>query len=271
MRFDRGLRGAMARPYPSGYTALPTDDVNREKAHGQMGGVKDPGVWLEEQALPDVIELHVRLAPIWVDNEAACAKVDDSAVCFLYPCRSVFSKVRIEAAGTGYYQEAFGAERVPFTSARFSGYQLILPEPFLYQKIFQVQPEGRMIRWDSSRMAPDGTPCLWAYGAQQGGEDIHPFVFTLDSIRGETFLQTSSLLFWRERGIHPHGDHGEGAAVFQDAFDEDQSRTLFESIEAGMSVIHLDVGTDERGQPLRIPYRSCRLSKNSMFYKKEEE
>jgi len=59
--------------------------------------------------------------------------------------------------------------------------------------------------------------------------------------------------------------------MFQDAFEEDETRTFFESIEAGMSLIHLEVGLDEKGQPLRVPYRSYRLSKNFIFYKKEEK
>ncbi|MDF3034286.1 MAG: hypothetical protein K0R76_1240 [Alphaproteobacteria bacterium] len=265
MRFDRGLRSAMVRPYPSGYMAMPTDDGNREKAFCQFGGVKDPGVWLGEEALPAVIDLHVRLTPVWVENEEARAKLGRSAACFLYPRRSVFSKVKVEALGTGHYQKASEEGRVPFVGVHFSGYRLILPESFLYQKNFQGQPEGRLVHQDPSERGADGLPCLWAYGANQVGEDIHPFVFTLESLRDETFIQASSLLFWRERGIDPF----RGGGVFQDVFEEDHTRTLFESIEAGMSVIHLEVGIDERGQPFTVPYRSCRLSNNYIFYKKE--
>lgn len=266
MRFDRGLRSAMLKPYPAGYTATPTDGFNGEKAECQTGGMRDSGVWLsEERALPSIIGIQVRLTPIWVDNDTALARCGESVACPLYPSQNVFCAVQIEATGTGHYQKASGEEKVPFIGTRFSGYRLVLPEPFLYQKNFQAQPEGRMIHQVSSEGETEGAPCLWAYGAQHVEDDIHPFVFTVESVRDETVLEISSLLFWRERGIDPCED----GLVFQDTFEEDQTRTLFESIEAGMSLVHLEVGVDETGQPLKIPYRSCQLSKNFIFYKKE--
>lgn len=166
----------------------------------------------------------------------------------------------------GAYQEASGQGKVIFTGTRLLDYRLALPDTCLYRKNFLVQPEGRLIHRSVSETGIEGIPYLWAYGGQQVGDDIHPFVFTMEALRHETFAQTSSLLYWRQQGIYPAGEEG----VFQDAFEEDQTRTLCESIEAGMSLIHLDVGLDEKGQVLRVPYRSFRLSKNFIFYKKEE-
>jgi hypothetical protein len=262
MRFDRGLRRAMPRPYPVGYAAMPTDGFNGEKAHCRFGGVKDAGVWLTEKVLPSIIELKVRLMSIWVDNVTAYAQLGESAPCALYPDKAAFSKVSVEFLGTGQYQKKSGEETVPFTGTHFLGYHLILPQPFLYRKNFKVQPEGRLIHQKQG-----GGTCLWAYGAQQVEDDIHPFVVALDSMRNETFLRASSLLYWREQGIHP----SEKERIFQEAFEEDEVRTFFESIEAGMSLIHLAVGLDEKGQPVSVPYRSYRLSKNFIFYKKEEK
>jgi len=118
----------------------------------------------------------------------------------------------------------------------------------------------------ASKMEKEGVPCLWAYGARQVGDDIHPFVFAMDSLKGETVVQPFSLLYWQKQGIDPFRTEG----VFQDAFEEDQTRTLCESIEAGISVIYLDVGRDEKGCVLNVPYQSFRLSENIVFYKKGE-
>lgn len=229
--------------------------------------MKDPGIWLAEQALPSVIEIQVRLIPVWVDNETAFARLDENAACPLYPPQSVFSKVRVEATGVGQYQRASGEEKIPFIGTRFLDYHLNLPKPDLYQKEFLVQPEGQSVHCVSQ-----GIPSLWAYGAQQVGDDIHPLVFTLEALRDETILRPTSLLSWREHGIFPtrEGDVRSEEAVFQDVFEEDQTRTLVESIEAGMSVITLEVGIDETGESLTIPYHSYRLSKNYLFYKKGE-
>lgn len=68
MRFDRGLRSAVLRPWPSGYVALPTDGLNVEKALCHLGGVRDSGVWLTEKGYPSIIELQVRLTPVWLEN-----------------------------------------------------------------------------------------------------------------------------------------------------------------------------------------------------------
>lgn len=266
MRFDRGVRNSMMRPYPSGYTVASTDGFNKEKADCSMGGVKDPGVWLTEKAFPSLIELQVKLTPVWVDDETASAQLGDHAPCILYPPQSVFSHVIVEAAGVGGYQKTSGEEKIPFVGTNFLGYTLVLPKPFLYQKNFHVQPEGRNIQAIEGRQT-----LLWAYGAQQVGEDIHPFAFTLEPSNNETFLQGSSLLFWREKGIHPLQEEGNGETAFQDAFEEDQTRTLFESVEAGMSEIDLEAGVDEKGIPLKIPYVSCQLSKNTIFYKRKGE
>lgn len=135
--------------------------------------------------------------------------------------------MRIEATGTGQFQKTSGADMLPFIGERFLEYRLDLPKPYLYQKEFLVQPQGRSIHW-----APQGIPFLWAYGATQVGDDIHPLVVTLEALRDETILRPMSLLYWQERGIAPGGEENEEAA-FQDAFEEEQTRTFMESIERG--------------------------------------
>lgn len=258
----------MVRPYPLGYVAASTDGFNNGKADCLLGGVKDPGVWLSEKAMPPLIELHVRLTPLWVDNPTATAQLGECASCSLYPPRNAFSHVLVEAVGTGQYQKASGEEKLPFIGVCFSGYQLVLPEPFLYQKTFLAQPAGHQINIENQETLFQRTS-LWAYGAQQVGDDIHPFVFTVDSFNKETLLRPSSLLFWREQGIHPLQEQEEGEVVFLDPFEEDHARTLFESIEAGMSVIQLRIGIDEKGAPLMVAYESCRLTKNTLIYKRK--
>jgi hypothetical protein len=255
----------MMKPYPMGYTAASTDDFNRDDPQCQFGGLKDAGVWLAEQTYPSGIELHVRVTPIWLENNTAVAKLNDHSVCLLYPAQSVFSHVRVDAMGTGQYQKASGEERISFIGTRILDYELDLPTPSLYQKKFLVQPEGRSIHW----IASERIPPLWAYGGQQIGDDIHPFVVTLESARDETLLHPTSLLYWRERGFLLSGEWANKTeAAFQDAFAEDQMRTLIESIEAGMSTIYLKLGIDEIGDSLKIPYHSYRLSKGCLFYKK---
>lgn len=155
MRFDRGLRSAMMKPYPIGHVAAATDRFNGEDPQCQFGGVKDGGVWFGEQNLPTIIELQVRLTSLWVDNEAASAKLADNNACPLYPLQSVLSKVSVDAMGTGHYQKASGEEMVPFIGEHFLDYRLELPMPHLYQKEFLVQPKGQHIYW-----VPQGIPFL---------------------------------------------------------------------------------------------------------------
>jgi hypothetical protein len=270
MRFERGLRSTTLKPYPVGYMAVPTDDFNRDSPPYGFGDIKDSGVWLGEQDLPVVIELSVRMTPIWVENETAFATLDKSDGCYIYPLMSVFSKVLVEATGNGYYQKTSGEEKITFLGDGFLHYKLDLPQPHLYEKVFLVQGEGKTINWAPREKVVEDVPFLWAYGAQQVHDDIHPLVFSLESVRNETCLRPSSLLAWRERGINPPiiGALGPAITVFQDVYEEDQTRTLKESIEAGMSVIYLIIGQEERGGILRIPYYSYRFAKNFIVYKR---
>lgn len=267
MRFDRGLRSVMMKPYPVGHTAIPTDDVNSEDPSCQFGGIKDRGSWLGDDILPTIIELCVRLIPVWIDDEVATAQLDHYTPCALYPSKSAYSKVRVEAVGFRQYQRSSGEEKIPFVGTQIIDCHLDLPKPYLYEKQFLLQADGRRIHWHSRRMIS-----LGAYGAQQVGEDIHPFVFTLDTLRDETRLNLTSLLYWRERGIFPDREGGiesEGV-VFIDPFEEDQARTFLESIAAGMAVINLEIGEDETGSIVKVPYHSCQLSNNHITYKREE-
>lgn len=270
MRFERGLRSVALKPYAHGFIATPTDDVNREDPDVRFGGMKDSGIWVGDQDFPAVIELNVRVTPIWAENTTAIASLDQNASCCIYPPSSVFSKVRIEAVGSGYYQKDSGGDKIPFIGDRFLNYQLDLPNPFLYQKDFLTQPQGQRIQWNSQDSSNQEIPFLWAYGAQQVEDDIHPLVFTLESVRQETCIRPSSLLLWREQGLLPRliGKHIQTHSVFQDVFEQDQCRTLSESIEAGMSVIDLKIGIDETGSTLNIPYYSYGYVKNFICYKK---
>lgn len=101
------------------------------------------------------------------------------------------------------------------------------------------------------------------------GDDVHPLVVTLEALQQETILRPTSLLSWREQGIFP-GRGGNEDVAFQDIFEEDQTRTLLESIEIGMAELNLMIGVDERGQSIKIPYRSYQLSKSSLYYKRGE-
>jgi len=115
MRFDRGLRRAVLKPWPVGYVAAPTDGLNVEKASCQWGGVRDSGIWLTEETCPSVIALQVRLIPVWLENGTALAQVAGNHPCALYPRRSAFCEVKVEAVGIGHYQRASGEEKVIFT------------------------------------------------------------------------------------------------------------------------------------------------------------
>jgi len=259
MRFDRGLRNAMMRPYPAGYEAASTKGFNTEDPLCVFGGAKDTGEWLGEEDLPSMIELHVRLTPVWVDNGTASSKLGDNKVCSLYPPQTTFSKIKIIAMGGGQYQKASGNEKIPFMGASFLHYSLDLPQPCLYEKTFLVQPEGRHIHW-----IPQGVLFLWAYGGAQMGDDVHPLVVTLEAIRDQTILKPTSLLSWREQDIFP----GSEEVIFQDIFEEEETRTLMESIEVGRVKINLTTGVDEKGNLVKVPYHSYQLLKDSLFFKK---
>lgn len=266
MRLDRGLRIAQMKPYPLGHGALSTEGFNEEEPRCTIGGVKDPGLWLGDHQLPTHIELQVRLIPVWVDNQAASAQLSENSPCPLYPPHSAISHILIRNIGMGQYQKSSGDEKIPFNGTSFLDYTLELPKPYLYQKNFLVQPEGRDIRW-----TPQGRLFLWAYGATQIEDDIHPLVMTLESLRDETYVRSSSLLTWRNRGISPIGEvQRSDEVIFQDIFEEDQTRTLTESIESGMAHFNLLVGVDEKGSPVKIPYHSYRFSKDFLYYKKGE-
>lgn len=270
MRLDRGLRSASFMQNATGYSAPPTDEFNLEEPQLQMGGIKDQGIWIDEQDYPTNIELCVRMTPIWLDNKPASAKLDNYAACQIYPSRSVFFRVKVETAGIGYFQKTSGGEKLSFVGERFLDYELDLPKPHLYQKDFLIQPDHQSIHW---RTEVQQNPfALWAYGGQQVGDDIHPFVFTLESFREQTSLKASSLPSWRERGVVPKivGQTEHASSAIQDIFTIDQTRTLKESIEAGMSVIHLKVGTDDSGIVVKVPYHSFRFAKNYISYKRGE-
>lgn len=259
MRFDRGLRSAMTKPYPMGHEATPTEDFNTEDPHCIVGGIKDAGEWLGEEDLPSMIELHVRLTPVWVDNGTASSQLGDNKACPLYPPQSAFSNIKITATGGGQYQKVSGNEKIPFTGSSFLHYSLDLPQPCLYQKTFLVQPEGRHIHW-----MPQGVLFLWAYGGAQMGDDVHPLVVTLETIRDQTILKPTSLLSWREQGIFP----GNEEVIFQDIFEEEETRTLMESLEMGRAKINLVTGVDEKGKLVKVPYHSYQLLKDSLFFKR---
>lgn len=265
MRFDRGLRNAMAKPYPVGYTAISTDGFNSEDPHCAFGGLKDAGLWLEEQDLPSSIELKVRLIPVWIENSTATAKLGENKACPLYPPQSVFAKMNVTPMGVGQYQKISGGEKTPFIGTSFLNYSLDLPQPYLYQKAFLTQPQGHNVQ-----CVPQGIPFLWAYGGAQIEDDIHPLVVTLEAARDETILRPASLLSWKEQGVFPsrEGEKQREEVSFQDVFEEDQTRTFLESIEMGMAHIHLVVGVDETGKLVKIPYHSYRLSKDFLHYKK---
>lgn len=266
MRFDRGLRSLGIKPYPQGYLATPTDNINKEAPHFQLGNIKDEGIWLTHKDMPGIIQLQVQIIPVWIMNDAAQAKLDNNALCSLYPPQSTLSCVRLEATGHGFYQKYSGEEKIPFFGNRILEFNLDLPSPVLYQKIFLVQPQGHVIQELS------GKTSLWAYGGAQIGEDFHPMVCSLSSLQENTLVQPSSLLFWREKGIAPNEKQIEGQSeiFFQDSFTEDQTRTFLESLESGMSEIKLEIGINEKGRPLTTSYFSFNLSGNNVFYKRKE-
>jgi hypothetical protein len=255
----------MVKPYPLGYTALSTDGFNSEDPHCAFGGLKDAGLWLGEQDLPSSIELLVRLIPVWIENSTATAKLGENKAFPLYPPQSVFAKMNVAPMGAGQYQKVSGGEKIPFIGTSFLNYSLDLPQPYLYQKTFLTQPQGRTIQW-----VPQGMHFLWAYGGAQIEDDIHPLVVTLEAARDETILRPTSLLSCKEQGFFPSkgGDEQREEVSFQDVFEEDQTRTFLESVERGMAHIHLVVGVDEAGKSVKIPYHSYRLSKDYLHYKK---
>jgi hypothetical protein len=252
------------KPYPDGYKAVPTDTFNEEAPYCQLGGVKDEGVWLSDEDLPFVIEIQVRVIPVWVVNETAQAKLDDYAPCSLYPNQSTFSSVRIESTGHGYFQKGSGEGRTPFVGGKVLEFTLHLPTPYLYQKEFLTQPQGRFIQGDSSRKS------LWAYGATQVDEDFYPLVCSLESLQDETIIHQTSLPFWRDRGVHAFTKErqGDDDICFEDIYSQDQTRTFMESIEAGMSEINLELGINEAGKLMKTSYDSYRLMGNQLFYKR---
>lgn len=224
-------------------------------------------MWLNGRDLPSSIELQVLITPMWVENRVTTAQLGENEPCQLYPPRSAFSKVSVTAMGYGQYQKTSGEEKIPFVGISILQYSLELPHPYLFEKTFLVQPEGRNIRW-----IPQGVPFFWAYGGAQTGDDIHPLVVTLEAVRHETALRPLSLLTLGEQGVFPlkEGEGKSEEASFQDVFEQDHTRTFIESIEKGMAHINLIVGVDETGKPVKIPYRSYRLSDGFLYYKKGE-
>jgi hypothetical protein len=271
IRFDKGLRGRALKPNPSGYSAPPTDDVNAEDPCLQLGGIKDGGVWLTDQDLPAIIDLSVRLNAIRVDSiPSALVQLGDHAPVPLYARHSAFAALQVVYAGTGRYQKQSGDEGIAFIGNRLSGDTLELPAPCLYQKDFPHQRPGQHIRWMPQHGGQGGILPLWAYGGRKVGEDVQPFVFTVEGLRQETSLIPRSLLYWREQGITPPegGWTGQEEAVFQDAFSHDQTLSFQESIEAGKATLQLKVGSNERGEAVTVPYQSFRFSKNWLSYQR---
>jgi hypothetical protein len=270
MRLERGIRSAALKPYPVGYLAPTTDEFNTEEPYLRMGGIKDLGVWIDEENFPIVIDLCVRITPFWAENSTATIALDSNEPCLIYPSNSVFSRVNIDFTGNGFYQKISGGEKVSFIGVSLLDYELEIPQPNLYQKVFLTQSYDQNIHWQTLDKNLQASPPLWAYGAQQVLDDIHPFVFGLEGIRHATCLRASSLLTWRERGILPIiTDHNErGNNVFQDRYALDQTRSLKESIEAGMSIVTLKIGIEGGGNILSIKYRSFRFVNNIISYKK---
>jgi hypothetical protein len=268
MRLDRGLRSAALKPYPAGYEAPSTDDVNHETPNCAFGGLSDPGVWVGDDDAPAIVGLNVRVIPFWAENLTASAKLDESLACPIYPPQSVLGKVRIEATREGFYQYSSGAEKMPFIEGRFLDYELELPLPHLYQKDYLIQPQGMHIHWNSQVKPNEDVPYLWAFGAQQIGDDIHPILFSLEIVREQTHIISNSLLFWQERGVTPTLIGQNQDSMIQDIFEIDQTRTLKESLEAGQSVIKLKIGKDETGYVSSVSYISYRLENNVILYMK---
>lgn len=270
MRFEKGVRSVSLKAHPLGYGAPPTDDFNYESPICRLGGLKDGGIWLTGEDLPRTIEVGVRMTPVWVMDETAIATHLKSKSCQIYPLKSIFSKVCVEITQRGYFQKTSGDEKIPFVEDSLLQFKLEFPKPYLYEKKFLTQKEGQKINLGTIEDKDGAIPCLWAYGGQQVGDDIHPFVFSLESIRQTTCIRPSSLLTWRERNIIPSSgvSSSQGEYGFQETFQEDQTRTLMESIEAGQSVIHLIIGRDETGKSLRMRYESYGFAKNFILYKR---
>jgi hypothetical protein len=267
VRFDKGLRGSALKPYPPGYRAPPTDDINTEEPTLQFGGIKDGGVWLTDQTLPSVIELSVRLDSIWVNSiPPVLVQWGDDALIKLYPPKDALSCVQVIYTGTGCYQNQSGEAEIVFIGNHLSDYTLELPAPYLYQQDFAHQLPGHTIHWmPQSHQLP-----LWAYGGRTVEDDVQPFVFTVGSMRQESSVTPSSLLYWREQGIvPPAGGHINGQEViFQDRIPQDQTYSFQESIEAGRAAIRLKIGIDEQGEDVSISYHSFRFSKNRLSFQK---
>ena len=267
MRFERGLRGIALKSYPAGYAAIPTEDVNKDTPQLHIGEGKDSGVWLEGQEFPSTIELVVCVIPIWVKNETASGMFIKSAKCSIYSAKDIYSGIEIYTKGSGTFYKS-NDERGEIVEGRFLCYQLEIPRPCLYHKEFLTQEIGKEIHYAPGE---ETVPFLWAYGGGEIDGDIHPFVFSLESIRDETVVRTSSLLHWREHSILPPliGEVLVNKSPIQDSFAKAQTLTLKESIEAGECRIHLKIGVDERGVELKIPYSSISFANNTIIYKRE--
>ena len=279
MRFDKGLHSLLRKPYPVGYEAPATDGFNREAAHCQLGGLpgalKDRGRWLNDLNLPSTLELRVDLVPTWLEDGSAKVRLGENAPCLLYADENIIAEIGLEYAGTGQYQKSSGSEPISFTGTHFADYSLALTLPYIYEKKFLVQPKGRFIHWQPQweQLAEGGqAPVLsfWAWGGQQMEKDIHPLVFSLDSLQEETKVCPTTFASLYAQGITPpHGGwSGATRIVFQDVFLQDQTRSLIQSLEAGMSLIFLHLGRDEKGEAIKFPYVSYRFANGHVFYKK---
>lgn len=255
MRFDRGLRSTMMKPYPTGHVALSTDGWITEKPSCHWGNIPDKGVWPNAKDLPVMIELQVKLTPIWIEDLTATAALANYLPCFIYPSHSLYASVRVSATGVGFYQNTSGEAKIPFLGKELLDYHLDCSLPFLYEKKFQIQSKSKEISWSMNETTHQ-TP-LWAHGGQQIDDDIHPFVFMLNQTNEQTQLQSI-----------PYFQIHQESVFFQDSFDPDETRTLIQSLEAGMASIHLHLGIDDQGETLKIPYHSYHLSKNFLSFKK---
>lgn len=268
MRFDRGIRSFIGKPFPSGYFAPPTEASDQITSPYEIGREKDGGIWLENDALPSLLKLYVRVTPTWVDRVMPSVQFDDSKPCWLYQDQRCISSVQVDYAGKGEYQISAGKTTMPFQGTQFLGFEL--GGPFLLlQKTFQVQSAGHDIHWDFKGINKETIP-LWAYGGQQRGEDILPFVFTLEESNDLTHVSLTTLSYWHEQGISlPQGGClNQQTIIYKDSFTPDEACSLKGSFEAGRSFVSLILGRDEKGAAVAIPYHSYRFSNGFVFYKR---
>jgi hypothetical protein len=293
----RQLKENLPRPYPIGYMAPSTGDVNIEPPRFLVGGGQDPGKIVGPDFMPPILILRARIMPLLRhhDGSVMAKFIKDSKA---FSTISVYStetsiarhgqhqSIELDYVGVGQIQCPETGQMIPFAGNTFLG--LALEKTTLFVKTFLSQETGTVTLthvnsgYNRYMVYPSGLENaypLWGYGGYYRSgiplTQIEQIFFTITQKNTQTAVYLTPLSFWKEKGIFPPlgGKNGPETVVYIDENALIVTRSLGGDIEAGEVSISMSYGVDERGKKLNITYKSFRYDQKEEFvditFKKE--